>query len=140
MKNLFCTPNRFREYLEGEGDEPSVRAFAKDPRSKQAFLDRLARDGFDGAQCWYKATTSNIQSQSDSELPKGRERVNVPVLYIGCKWDAVCRPEGMMEAKLKGWLPDLEETPMLDCAHCSPYEAPEEVAKYLGDWLQRKFE
>lgn len=138
MKNLFCVPNAFREYLEGKGEEMNLRAFAKDPKFKQAFVDRHTRDGFDGPQCWYKAYKNNVQSECEATLPEGRGKVNVPVLYVGCKWDAVCRPEGMMEAKMNGWLPDLEETPLLDAAHWSPYEIPGEVAEYLGDWLKRK--
>lgn len=140
MKNFFCVPNAMREYLEGKGEEPDVRPYAKDPKFRHEFVERLTRDGFDGPQCWYKSTKDGIQSGVDAALPEERDKVNVPTLYVGCKWDAVCRPEGMAQSKLNGWLPDLEETPMLDSAHWSPYEVPEEIAGYLGDWLKRKFE
>lgn len=139
MKDFFCRPDGIRSYLEKGDREVKVRPYAENPKLRQGFIDRLSKDGFEGAQCWYIATKDNYQTQCDKELPEGRDKVDVPVLYIGSKYDAVCRPEAMAQSKQLGWLPDLEETPMIDAAHWSPFERPQDIAKYMADWLQRKY-
>lgn len=140
LKEFFCTPDTMRETLSGQKEPTfSLRPYAQDPAFKKAFLDRMARDGFEAPVCWYKAMTGNLQHQVDVKLPEGREIVNVPTLYIGCREDVVCRPEAMYESIKKGLLPQLEQADMIDAAHWATYEKPAEVVKRLEDWLKRKF-
>ncbi|KAF2641157.1 alpha/beta-hydrolase [Massarina eburnea CBS 473.64] len=139
MKKMFCTPNALRNYLENEGPEIPLRSYARDPAFKKEFVDRMTRDGFGGPLCWYLATVENHQYNTTKDLPKEVDTVNVPTLYIGCKEDVVCRPEGMIPAKAAGLLPHLEESPLVDCAHWCAYEKPEEIVKNMEPWLKKTF-
>lgn len=139
MKQLFTGPNAMREYLTNGGLDIKLRPYAEDAHFKQAFIDRMTRDGFEGPQCWYKATTENVQYECDKDLPEGVDKVEVPLLYIGAKDDAVCRPETMYPAIQSGLLPQLEQTDMLDAAHWVPYEVPEEVVSSMKKWLGTYF-
>lgn len=139
MKDFFTTPDVFPNYLQSDSKEPEVRDYAKDPKFKQYFIDRLGRDGFEGPQCYYKASKDNFQWECDSQLQPESAVVNVPFLYIGCKQDAVCRPEFLIPAKEAGLVPDCEEAPLVDCAHWSPYEKPKEMATPIVEWLKRKY-
>lgn len=139
MKKYFCGPGAMRSYLTDGGEEIELRSYAKDPTFKAAFIERMRRDGFDGPQCWYKATVRNNQHESDKGLPEGVDKVEVPVLYIGGKDDAVCRPESMFDSIQKGWLPKLEQAEMKDAAHWTPYEASEEVTSDIRGWLKKNY-
>lgn len=138
MAELFTVEGATRDYLVNGGPEFPLRPYAQDPSFKKTFIDRMTRDGFEGPQCWYRATTLNHQSASDKQLPRDRMVVKVPAFYIGCKEDAVCRPEIMAPYKAQ-LLPYLEEAEMIDAAHWVPYEQPEEVVKRLGPWLKKTF-
>jgi soluble epoxide hydrolase/lipid-phosphate phosphatase len=139
MKHFFTGPNAMREFLTHGGQEIELRSYARDPKFKQDFIDRMTHDGFEGALCWYKATTQQKQYESDKDLPEGAEKVNVPLLYIGAKDDAVCRPEAMYPSIQAGLLPNVEQSPILDAAHWTPYEKPEEVANNIEGWLKKHF-
>ena len=104
MKDFFTNPNAFEDYLNSDEPEPEVREYAKDEKFRKYWVERLGRDGFEGAQCYYKATRENHQSASDAALPKENYKVNVPFLYIGC---------GMSTPLLPFLLPSLP-------SHCLP--------------------
>jgi soluble epoxide hydrolase/lipid-phosphate phosphatase len=95
MKRFFTGPNAMREYLTNGGIDVELRPYAKDPKFRQAFIDRMSRDGFEAPQCWYRAMVDQKQAESDKNLPEGADKVEVPLLYVGAKDDAVCRPESM---------------------------------------------
>lgn len=135
---ILCSPGAFKEYLINGGHEFGLRKYAQDPDFKKAFMDRMTRDGFEGPQCWYRATDENYQSASDKELPRESMIVKVPTLYIGGKHDPVCPPEIMIPYKQQ-LLPQLEEAELIDAAHWIPYEAPDEVVKRMAPWLQKTF-
>lgn len=139
MKKFFCVKDAIKDYLEKGGEDMPLRSYAQDPHFKRNFIDRFSRDGFEGPQCWYKAFRFNVQYEVDKTLPKENDIINVPVFYIGCKEDPVCRPEGLLPAKQAGMLPDLEESPMIDSAHWVAYEKPEIAAQYMGDWLKKRY-
>jgi soluble epoxide hydrolase/lipid-phosphate phosphatase len=140
MKKFFCAPGAMRDYLTHKIDaDVPLRPYARDETFKKEFIDRMSRDGFEGSQCWYKAMVRNYQHESDKFLPEDRDTVHVPALYIGCKDDAVCRPEGMYESIQKGLLPHLEQAEMIDAAHWVMYEKPQEVVTRLEDWLTRHY-
>lgn len=138
MAELFTVPGAMKDYLINGGHEHGLRKYAQDPEFKKTFIDRMTRDGFEGPQCWYRATVLNYQSASDKELPRDRMVVKVPALYIGAKDDPVCRPEIMNSYKAQ-LLPHLEEAEIVDAAHWVPYEAPDEVVKRIAPWLKKTF-
>jgi soluble epoxide hydrolase/lipid-phosphate phosphatase len=87
-----------REYLMHK-THPDIQLhlYVQNASFKKTFIDRMTRDGFKGPQCWYKAMARNYQHECVKLLPGDRDRVKVPVLCIGCKDDAVCRPEALHE-------------------------------------------
>lgn len=138
MAKIWTVEGATREYLTKDGQEHELRPYAQDPAFKETFINRMKRDGFEGPQCWYRATTLNHQSASDKELPRDRLVVKVPALYIGTTDDPVCRPEIMLPYKAQ-LLPQLEESELVDAAHWLPYEAPDEVIKRIEPWLKKHF-
>jgi pimeloyl-ACP methyl ester carboxylesterase len=98
----------------------------------------MRRDGFDAPQCWYRAFIEQ-QHLCDKELPESRDKVDVPVLYIGGKEDATCRSEAMYPAIQAGLLPHLDQRPLLDASHWTPYEKPEEIAELFKEWLSKNY-
>ncbi|KAM0131789.1 hypothetical protein ACHAP3_006786 [Botrytis cinerea] len=139
LKQYFCFPNVIRQHLTNSAPGPEVRAYAQDTKFRQDFIDRMRRDGFDAPQCWYRAFLEQ-QHLCDKNLPEGRDKVDVPVLYIGGKDDSVCRVEAMYPAIEQGWLPKLDQKPLLDAAHWTPYEKPEEAAGLIKEWLGKNYE
>jgi soluble epoxide hydrolase/lipid-phosphate phosphatase len=139
MERFFSTPNAMKDYLLNGRQEIQLRPYAQDEKFKKDFIDRFRRDGFEAPQCWYKAVVSNYQSQAEKQLPEGAEKVTVPVLYIGCKDDGLCRPEAMYPSIQAGLLPQLEQAGMIDAAHWVMYEQPAKVVERIEDWLKRNF-
>jgi pimeloyl-ACP methyl ester carboxylesterase len=140
MKYFFCERNAMRDYLTGKTNpEFELPSFAQDAAFKQAFVDRMKRNEFESMLCWYKATVQNYQYQSDKELPKSVDRVEVPMLYVGCTDDAVCRPDGILDAQKKGLAPKLEQAELIKAGHWVTYEKPDEVVVRLEDWLKRHY-
>lgn len=139
IKHFFTSPDAMRNYLLKGDVEVELRQYAKDPDFKKDFIDRFTRDGFEAPVCWYKANTEQHHYNSDKDLPEGAEKVNVPVLYMGGKDDAVCRPEAMVPAIKAGLLPHLEQASLIDAAHWTPYEASNEVAQNIKEWLKKHF-
>ena len=136
MKDYFCVPDAMREYLTHKTHpDIQLRPYAQNASFKKTFIDRMTRDGFEGSQCWYKAMARNYQHECDKLLPVDRDRVEVPVLYIGCKDDVVCRPEALHKSIKKGLLPQLEQAEMIDAAHWVTYEKPQEVVDRIEGWL-----
>jgi len=137
MKKLFCTRGALRDFLLGSEEVP-LKAYAKQPERKEAFLQQFARDGFAPALRMYKATALNVQTSSDSHIPRDKLTIGVPMLYLICTQDAVCTPETMIPAKKQGLVPDLKEV-VIESAHWSPMEKPKEVAAHIRDFLTERF-
>ncbi|KAH9211807.1 epoxide hydrolase-like protein [Leptodontidium sp. 2 PMI_412] len=137
-KRFFCVPNAMRQHLTSSDPDPEIRPYAQDAKFRQDFIDRMRRDGFDAPQCWYRAFVEQ-QYSCDKDLPESRDMVDVPVLYIGGKDDATCRVEAMFPAIQQGLLPKLDQKPLLDAAHWTPYERPEEVAGLVKEWLGKNY-
>jgi soluble epoxide hydrolase/lipid-phosphate phosphatase len=141
LKYFFTGDNALREFLTNGngGKDIELRPYAKDPAFKQAFIDRMTRDGFEGPLCWYKAATQGIHHESDKNLPEAVATVEVPLLYIGATEDPVCRPEGMYAPIQAGLLPKVEQPKLVEAAHWTPYEAPQDVARDIESWLKKHF-
>lgn len=126
MKKMFCVPNAMREFLLSNEDVP-LKSYASEPRWRDFFMKQFKTDGFASALQMYKATASNIQLKSDSELLEGSLTIDSPVLFLICTGDAVCMPEMMTPAKTQGLVPHLKEV-VVESAHWSPMEKPNEIA------------
>ncbi|EOA83491.1 uncharacterized protein SETTUDRAFT_164848 [Exserohilum turcica Et28A] len=140
MKSFFCEDGVMRDALEHKTNpDIPIRAYGEDPALRKAFIDRMTRDGFEGPLCWYRAMVTNVQYQSDSTLPAGRELINVPALYFGGSQDPVCRPEMMKQAVDAGLLPHLEHAGMMDAGHWTVYEKPGECVQKIEAWLKKNY-
>lgn len=139
LKELFCTLDGLRNYLLGNDDLPKLRPCTADAKMKQAFIDRMNRDGFDEPQCWYKAQVSNLHYVCEKELPEGIEKVKVPVLYLGGKGDIICRPEFMAAYIEAGLLPNLTQEPLFDAGHWTPLEVSDKLVTAIGSWLENNY-
>ncbi|KAF2495018.1 epoxide hydrolase [Lophium mytilinum] len=138
MKKLFCVPNAFRHFLLGSEEVP-LKPYASQLGRKEEFMKQFkSEEGFAPALQMYKATASNIQSESDSTISKGNLAIEVPTLLFLCSKDAVCVPEMMAPARDMGLVPDLKEV-VLDCAHWSPMEAADELAAHIKEFVIDRF-
>jgi soluble epoxide hydrolase / lipid-phosphate phosphatase len=137
FKDIWGARGAIRSWLTDTTRQVAVRGFAQDPALRQRFVERFRRDGLEAPLCYYKATNSDVQFNTTKELSKDDFIVRVPLLYIGCTEDAVCRPEFIEPAKRGGFVPDLEEA-MIDCGHWCPLEKPDEVAELINSFLERK--
>lgn len=136
MKKMFCVPGAMRKFLLGNEDVP-LKSYASQSGWKEEFMQQF-KDGFAPALQMYKSTASNIQSKSDSIIPKESLVIEVPTLYIICTEDAVCLREMMNPAKEGGLLPDLKEV-VIESAHWSPMEKPNEIAEHIRDFVRHRF-
>lgn len=136
MKKLFCVPGAMRKFLLGDEEVP-LKTYARNPKWKNQFMGQF-KTGFAPALQMYKATASNLQSKSDSTIPEEGLAIKVPLLFIICSNDAVCLPEMMIPAKENGLVPDLKEV-VVDSAHWSPMEKPDEIAAHIRDFVTDRF-
>ncbi|KAK3114281.1 hypothetical protein LTR53_007566 [Teratosphaeriaceae sp. CCFEE 6253] len=148
MREMFCTPNAMREYITQTGKYKDftveLRPYAKDPALKQAYVDRMRRDGFAGPVCYYHTLANNTMLEDERSLCQAKDdadrKITVPVLYIGQTGDWVCRTDLMSISKNQGLVADVEEK-VVDAGHWCLYdkEKSEEIAGLIGDWLSRRF-
>lgn len=133
MQRLFCVPGAMREFILGDQEVP-LKEYARKPDWKERFINQFKIDGFASSLQMYKATALNVQSKSDSTIPRENWLIRVPILFIICTHDAVCVPGMMTQAKEKGLVPDLKEV-VIESAHWSPMEKPGEIAMHILDFL-----
>ncbi|GAB7352389.1 hypothetical protein MBLNU459_g2822t1 [Dothideomycetes sp. NU459] len=129
MRKMFCVPDAMREFLLGDEDVP-LAPYASQYGWKDKFMQDFKADGFAPALQMYKATASNIQASSDSTLLQHSLVIEVPLLFLICTRDAVCLPAVMDPAKQQGLVPHLKEA-VIDSAHWSPMEKPDEIATHI---------
>lgn len=137
MKKMFCVPGAMREFMLGDVEVP-LKAYARRPEWKDSFMEQFQADGFAPAVQMYKAVAFNIQSKSDSAILGERLRIEVPTLFVICTGDAVCMREMMTPAKEQGLVPDLKEV-VVESAHWSPMEKPDEIAAHIRDFVVGRF-
>jgi pimeloyl-ACP methyl ester carboxylesterase len=137
MMKLFCVPDAMRSFLLSKNNVP-LKSYAQSSKWKDAFIQQFEKDGFASALQMYKATVSNVQFRSDSTISKESLGIDVPMLFIICTKDAVCAPEMMDQAKNEGLVPKLREV-VIDCAHWSPMERPDEIAANIKEFLMDAF-
>lgn len=137
MRKMFCVPGAMRAFLLGSEEVP-LKAYAKEPRWKDAFMRQFEVDGMNGAVQMYRSSVLNVQFNSDLKIPRDQLAIEVPTLFIICTGDAVCRRELMIPAKEKGLVPDLKEV-VIESAHWSPMEKPNEIAAHIREFLNERF-
>ncbi|KAL4808370.1 Alpha/Beta hydrolase protein [Aspergillus unguis] len=133
MRKMFCVPDAMRNFILGSEEVP-LKAYARDSQWKSRFMEQFGNGGFAASLQMYKATAANIQNKSDSILSQEQLAIDVPMLFVICTKDAVCMREMMNPAKEQGLVPYLKEV-VVDCAHWSPMEKPEEIAQHIRDFL-----
>ncbi|KAL4963385.1 alpha/beta fold hydrolase [Aspergillus stella-maris] len=133
MKILFCAPNAMRDFLLGAKNVP-LKPYAQQSRWKNAFMHQFRPGEFASALHAYKAAAWNIQYASDSTIPRDKFAIEVPLLFIACTKDSVCRPELMDAAKGLGLVPRLKEV-TVEAGHWSPMERPGEIAGHIREFL-----
>ena len=134
MKQMFCVPDAMRKFLTNKDTIP-LKSYAKLPGWKDRFMKQYERDGFASTLHMYKAAASNVHLRSEQAIPKDKTSIDVPLLFIACTKDFVCVPSLMQPAKDLGLVPKLKEV-IVDCAHWSPMEKPDEVGEHLLDFIQ----
>jgi soluble epoxide hydrolase/lipid-phosphate phosphatase len=134
MRMIFCAPDAMRNFLLS-ADQVQLKEYAKQPEWKDRFMHQFAQSGeFASALQSYKAVIRNIQHRSDATIRKENLAIKVPILFICCTEDAVCKPELMDAAKQQGLVPHLEEI-TIESAHWSPMEKPDEIAWHIRNFL-----
>ena len=131
----FCKPDGFRNFVTNGQTQP-VQAYAEG-KSRDDFVQRMSRDGFEGPQCWYKAWV-NLGHEADQKISKDAVVVNVPCLFWGGKDDKVCRPEALEDPKSKGLLPHLT-TNVREGGHWAFLATPDVFGKDLTNWLDQTY-
>ena len=95
-------------------------------KEMDVFVKAFTNGGFTGPINWYRNITRNWEMSAD--LP---QRIDVPCGMIYGKFDIV--PKG---DDLSKYVPNLEII-TLECGHWIQQEKPEEVNRFLLDWLKR---
>ncbi|KIW51872.1 hypothetical protein PV05_10554 [Exophiala xenobiotica] len=134
---MFCVPGAWRTYLTGTESVP-LKAYAKEKRWRDSFLNQFEKDGFEAPVQWYRAMIENVQYEVECKIPLERHKVDVPVLFVGCTQDANNRADLIEIPQKAGLLPDLE-VKVLDCGHWSPMEKPGEVSTCIREFLTSRF-
>lgn len=139
MKQMFCVDGNMRKYLEDENWKvKKVKPYAENQQLKNAFIDKITRDGLESNLCYYRAAIEGCQFEAELAIPKERLKLNFPVLFFGCNGDIVCRKEIIKVPEQQGLLPDLQVVE-LDCGHWSPFEKSDQIAAAMIDFLEQKF-
>lgn len=133
MRKIFCVPNAMRDFLLGT-DQVPLKDYAALPEWKERFMLQFKPGDFAAALQSYKAAAWNIQFRSDAAIPKENLIIEVPLLFIYCTQDAVCKPQTMESAKQRGLVPHLKEV-TIESGHWSPMERPDEIAQHIKDFL-----
>jgi soluble epoxide hydrolase/lipid-phosphate phosphatase len=133
MRKIFCVPDAMRNFLLGAEQVP-LKDYAKRPEWKDRFMHQFRPGEFASSLQSYKAAAWNIQYASDATISKEELEIQVPLLFICCAKDAVCKPELMDAAKQQGLVPYLKEV-TIEAAHWSPMEKPDEIAQHIKDFL-----
>lgn len=116
-----------------------LKEYARNEKLKDAFVDRIKRDGFETWQMYYRSWVDNVQYEAEKVgASKDLHKVNLRVLYIACSRDPLARPDCINGPKDAGLLPNLEQV-LIDSSHRYPYEKPQEATNAIRGFLERIF-
>ena len=138
MRDLFGDPGAFKEYLTNRS-VPSIeiKPYATDSKLKEDWMARIKEGGLEAPLCWYNARVQGVHFESDKQVPDENIKVQVPMLFIGCNGDAVCRKEMINLPKDAGLIPDLTVETM-ETGHWPIYESPQEVSEIIARFIKEK--
>jgi soluble epoxide hydrolase / lipid-phosphate phosphatase len=136
MERMFCVRDAMRQFLEGD-KRCALKPYAQGSALHDRFVNRMKRDGFEAPVRWYFAMKDNHHYKYEKDIPPQRFKVTVPMLYIGCTDDAVCRTELIEGPKQAGLLPDLV-VKELKSAHWCAMEVPDQVGEVMVEWLRNR--
>ena len=137
MKDLFCVRGAMRDYLLADKRIP-LQEFAEDPKWKTDFMERFKEGGFAAPLCWYKATARGYNYEVEKDIPAEDLIIKVPILFIGCTGDAVCRTDLANSAKNAGLVPDMTVKEIQTISHWCPMEKPTEVGHLMVEFLTER--
>jgi soluble epoxide hydrolase / lipid-phosphate phosphatase len=137
MRKMFCVPDAMTNYMAAD-KRVELKSYAKEPKWKDDFMQRLGKDGFQGPTNWYKAHASNIQFEDEKDIPKENYVVKVPFFFLGCTGDAVCLTKLIDGPKEAGLLPDFDMTE-IESGHWCAMEKPDEVAGAVRAFVTKRF-
>ena len=132
------------ERAEGESVFPLVKVLqaydpAVDPRpalltpeEMDVFVAAFERSGFTGGINWYRNFTRNWARSAN--IP---DKVACPSLMIMAEQDAVLPPSATQG--METYVADLERALVHGSGHWTQQEKPEEVNRFILDWLDRRF-
>lgn len=98
------------------------------------YADTFANGGFTGPINWYRNWSQNWHSTADIE-----QQIRVPALFIEAGNDLATAAIPDVAKLMEGHVDDLEIQRIPDSGHWIQQEYPEEVNRFLIDWLQRRF-
>lgn len=138
MRDLFGVPGAFKQYLT-DSSKPSIeiKPYAANLELKDDWKARMKDGGFTAPLNWYNARVQGVHYESDKTVLDENMAVKVPVLFVGCDGDAVCRKEMIKLPKDAGLLPDLTVETM-DTGHWPMYEKPEELSELIVRFINEK--
>lgn len=119
-------------------DDFPTKPHAKDEQLKSVWKQSLAQGGLQAPMQWYVAVTTGVQGESDSLVLDENIKVNVPMLFIGCDEDMVCRKEMIYGPRDAGLLPDLTIETIKGVGHWPMYEKPEYTAGLISKFIKAK--
>ena len=96
----------------------------------RVYADALAKNGFFGPDSYYMNHTANADYGA-----RGAQRLELPVLFVGARYDFVCDTVGSRLAEpMRERCSHLTET-VIDAGHWVAQERPREVNAALARWL-----
>ena len=122
----------FRDLL-AEWDKSDTANQMLTPDELAAFVETFEATGFTGGINWYRNFTRNWERSA--HLPKRID--HVPCLMICAEKDAVLPPS--MADGMEDRIAHLEKALVMGSGHWTQQEKPEEVNRYILDWMGRKF-
>ena len=138
-KQLYCTSGAMRDYMTNHATQRiQLKPYAADDELKQRWMSEFRAGGLAGPLCWYTSRTQNVQYLSDKRVPDDNLKVTVPLLFIGCDDDTVCRMELINGPRDAGLLPDLTVHTMKGVGHWPMYESPDQTADIMVQFLKEK--
>lgn len=132
--DTLCQPDGTEKWLLQDTRRPPESFVTETQR--EAFIQRMSRDKFDGPLLWYRASVRGVQDESELAVPKENIAVHVPTLFVAGTKDVVCLPELIKPSVQTGLLPHLTIV-NIDTGHWPMHAKPQELGDSVVAWLKR---
>jgi soluble epoxide hydrolase/lipid-phosphate phosphatase len=134
--DIFCKQDGLKNYLL-EDRKQEVLPYAS-TEMREAFVNRMTKDGFTGPLLWYKAMIEGLHIEAEKKVLSETSVVKVPTLFIAATKDPLGPPAAVQQPVQLGLLPDLT-IDEIDAGHWCMLVKPQEVGESLMKWLKSKF-